>query len=357
MERKFVDVLLVSALFVIGSCFERNLIPAIAFTALGFTSCLLLKWSKIAAKIVLIAFSVVVAILPQFNSISVMIFLLVVPALLSAGGSIRLAIGSGLLIWIAGSVEFANGLKFERLNSGDLVAAVLLVISVLAGQLIAFFRKDAQRKSLELDVLQRFLNEDLAEELHNSVASSLSRASFELERLSSIGTIAKSEMQPVLRELRAAEMSVRDLLDLQGSPRGNRRPKNTLRGLHGEVSEMLLRSGFRVEPRFENIPLEEVVVPNPISAIVRECALNIQKYGDKAEVVECGGALVKDGIKLYWRNAPKSETDVRLNSGVGLIIANRLAESCSSTFTSGPTNEGRWHAEVIFPMKVRAMDG
>lgn len=352
MQWKYVDVVLLSAFFVLWSCCEHNFVSALAFAALGLSSCFLLMWSKTAAEIAVIAFSACVALLPQFNSISVMIFLLAVPAILGAGESIRISIVSGLLIWTAGNVDFAPGPEFGRLNSGDVVAAVLLAISIFVGKLISFLRRIAQRKSLELEVLQRFLNEDLAEKLHNSVASNLARITLELEQLSSSGNIVRADFESVFRELQAAEMSVRDLLDFRRGREANRRPKIALQELLEEVSTLLIRSGFHVELRFGKIPLEEVAVPGPASAIVRECAHNMQKYGDKAESVECVGTLENSRLRLYFRNAPKRGIENQLNSGVGLIIAHRLAESCKGKFASGLREDGRWLAELTVPVEV-----
>ncbi|MFV0309240.1 MAG: sensor histidine kinase [Desertimonas sp.] len=285
----------------------------------------------------------------SFGGLTATSVVLVVPYALFRWGSGRDgAIGALVMIAIA----IAGNATDPTVNGSDWIGGfVVMAIPVLAGLAVRYRTAGRDRAMAEIKSRER---EELARELHDSVAHHVSAIAIQARAGRAVGTTDPARALDILRVIEEAASStlaemraiVTTLRDGDGADLAPRRGVADLRALAGTAP-----SGLRIAVEVdEQLGPLEPAIDTAIYRIARESATNAVRHARHASQVRVAVGPDGDGVCLHVVDdgsgaiAPTAD-----GVGHGLLGMAERAHLVGGHLDAGPTATGGWRVLARLP--------
>lgn len=261
----------------------------------------------------------------------------------------RALVSGGFLLLLTGLQfhDYPNGGLLVLL--GGLVWAVLMAVLWLVGDLFTALRR-AQAES-ERSALSR-QRITLAQDLHDTVARSLSRVSMSAIKAEQSGS--RSDIDQVIQGLHLLGTELRWVMNLlrdQENPSRLARPAGSLRAAALDVAAALDGLGFATTVAFDGCDPERVpaLLTRVLQTTMEEAAANVERHGEPGRPCAILITIEADSVDLVMINQVKVAGAGVVGSGVGLVgVRERVAQVGGRVSTQ---QEGKqWVLRITVPM-------
>lgn len=255
----------------------------------------------------------------------------------------------GLMLQNAPS--FAGGLL------GGLVWAVLIGLQWLIGNVfvtVADAHRQAHRAAI---VLQR---QQVALELHDTVARSLSTLAMTAERARLRGAASPDDLDLIARTASDSVGQLRQVITLLGSPDAGppaERTPTALPDVLASAEAALARHGFTPRVHVSGDPeLLGTEAGELLGAASAEALHNIVTHGDPDRACLVSAEITPTGAVLQFANAPRGDAQATHGTSLGLGALRQRIEAAGGRVTAGRA-DSQWLTRVDLPLPLTTSDG
>lgn len=284
----------------------------------------------------------------EFGGLYASAFALVLPYALFRWGSGRDQVIGGLVMLAAA----VNGITFDPTTIGEAIGGItVLIIPALLGSMIRAETSSRHRALEDVKVRER---EQLARELHDSVAHHVSAIAVQAQAgraMASVRPDAALEVLGVIEE--AASRTLDEMRSMVG----------TLR--NGDDAEFAPQQGIRDIPRLAATALGglqvDVDLTGPVDGarpaldsavyrIAQESVTNAVRHAADASRVDVRVTATDDAIRLIVSDDGSGVAGSNRAPGYGLLGMAERAKLLGGTLTAGPDPAGGWVVSAEFPV-------
>lgn len=272
--------------------------------------------------------------------------ILLLPYSLARWGTLRQVLIGSVFMLAAWAMAAVHG---EMKTVGDGIgAAVVMILPGTIGAIVRF-RDEAQVKAIDrARLLER---EQLARELHDSVAHHVSAITLQAQAARAVLSARPEDAREALAAIE--DESKRTLAELRAIVGALRSDEDAAlapaRGI-GDLAS-LARSGSKPEVRVEVVGDLNGLAPAVERAIFRlaqESITNALKHARNATRIDLRVSAEGEGVRVTARDDGQT-AGVQRRAGFGLIGMAERAALLHGTFEAGPAGDGGWRVEATLP--------
>ncbi|MBL8915567.1 MAG: sensor histidine kinase [Archangium sp.] len=271
---------------------------------------------------------------------------LLLPYTLARWGTLRQVVIGSLFMLAAWGMALVHG---EMKTAGDAVgAAVVMILPGTIGAIVRF-RDEAQVKAI--DQARLLEREQLARELHDSVAHHVSAITLQAQAARAVLSVRPDDAREALAAIE--DESKRTLAELRAIVGALRSEEDAALAPARGISDLpsLARSGSKPEVRVELVGDLQGLAPAVERAVFRlaqESVTNALKHARNATKIELKVSGDAGGVRVTARDDGQTAGLPR-NAGFGLIGMAERAALLKGTFEAGPGPEGGWRVVATIP--------
>jgi signal transduction histidine kinase len=304
-----------------------------------------------------IAVSTATAVLggPEISPYTAACVLLLPYSLLRWGSGRDIAIGLAILA----AAYVTSAMRGEMHGMGDAIGAAVVMLFPGALGASVRFRAAAHRRELEHVKLRE--REQLARELHDSVAHHVTAIALQAQAgravLAARPEAAAGALEAIASE---ATRTLAELRSIVGALRDDQSAALVPRRRIADIAELARTAGGAPAVELELVGDLEGLSPSLESTLYRlaqESITNAVRHARRASRIRVRIAAEGPGVRLTVYDDGEAPSGRKTSAGFGLVGMSERATLLGGTLEAGPSPDGGWRVEAVLPRGAPRQDG